>query len=134
LTTFETQVITPEGEVFKGEVEMVSTRTTVGEIGVKANHVPIMARLEPTTLRLHMEGGEVEKWAQGEGWLQVFANEALLLVQDAIKPDDLDAADLKEKVADAEQRMSEEDEDSAAYAAAFADKSRAEAFLELAQG
>lgn len=130
----QTEVITPEGPVFKGEVEMVSTRTAVGEIGIKANHVPVMARLVPATLRLHMPGGEVERWAQGEGWLQVFANEALVLVQDAIKPEDLDSSDLQEKLRDAEERMSREDEGSHAYAVAEADKARAEAFLELASG
>ena len=51
------RVLTPEGEVFDGEVEQLSTRTAVGELGVLANHVPVLARLRPTELRLHMPGG-----------------------------------------------------------------------------
>ncbi len=84
--TLHAQVMTPEGEVFDGEVEQLSTRTKVGEIGMLANHVPVLARLQPTELRLHMPDGEIRRWAQAEGWLQVFANRATVLVGEAIPP------------------------------------------------
>ena len=127
------QVLTPEGEVFEGEVEQVSTRTAVGEIGILANHVPILAALEPTELRLHT-GSEVERYAQAHGWLQVFANHALLLVEEAVPPDELDTGRLQEQVKDAEQRLSEAEEGSAAYDRAERDRQRAEAFIAVAEG
>jgi F-type H+-transporting ATPase subunit epsilon len=127
------EVLTPEGQVFEGEVVQVSTRTTVGEIGVLANHVPILAALEPTELRLHISDSEIERYAQAHGWLQVFANNALLLVEEAIAPDQLDAGRLREQLADAEQRLSGA-EGSAAHERAQKDKQRAEAFLALAEG
>jgi F-type H+-transporting ATPase subunit epsilon len=130
--TLHAQVLTPEGEVFDGDVEQLSTRTKVGEIGILANHVPLLARLEPTELRLHMEGGETQSWAQAEGWLQVFANRAMVLVTEAIPPDQLDTSELESRIKDAEQRLGEAEEDSAAYAQAERDKRRAEAFLEVA--
>ena len=46
-TPFPVEVLTPEGQVFEGEVEMLSTRTEVGEIGVLANHTPLLAMLQP---------------------------------------------------------------------------------------
>ncbi len=128
------EVLTPEGEVFKGEVAQVSTRTTVGEIGILANHVPILAALEPTELRLHVSESEVERYAQAHGWLQVFANHAELLVEEAIPPDQLDSGRLRDQLKDAEQRLSEADDDSAAHDRAEKDRARAEAFLELAEG
>src|SRR3954464_1017134 len=82
----EVRLLTPEGEVFTGEVEQLSTRTSVGEIGILANHVPVLARLLPTELRLHMPDGEVRRWAQAEGWLQVFANRATGWSTKAIPP------------------------------------------------
>ena len=131
----EAQVLTPEGPVFEGELFQLSTRTAVGEVGIRARHAPLVARLVPCELRLHSdEGGDPERYAQGEGWLEVFANRALALVQEAIPPDQLDAADLKEKLADADQRLSEAKEDSAAYDIAARDKVRAETFLSLAGG
>lgn len=130
--TLHAQVLTPEGEIFDGDVEQLSTRTKVGEIGILANHVPLLARLEPTELRLHMEGGDTQTWAQAEGWLQVFANRAMVLVTEAIPPDQLDTSELESRIKDAEQRLGEAEEDSAAHAQAERDKRRAEAFLEVA--
>jgi F-type H+-transporting ATPase subunit epsilon len=130
--TLRAKVLTPEGEVFDGDVEQLSTRTMVGEIGVLANHVPVLARLMPTELRLHMPGGEVERWAQAEGWLQVFANNATVLVGEAIRPDELDEASLRSRVEDAEKRLQESEEGSGAHRQAEKDKDRAEAFLEVA--
>src|SRR6266508_3373610 len=109
------RVLTPEGEVFEGEVHQLSTRTAVGEIGILANHVPVLARLRPTELRLHMPGGEVRRWAQAEGWLQVFANHATVLVGEAVPPDSLDTSELRSRIEDAEGRLADAEEDSGAY-------------------
>jgi F-type H+-transporting ATPase subunit epsilon len=129
----DVRLLTPEGEVFTGEVEQVSTRTSVGEIGILANHVPVLARLEPTELRLHMPDGEVRRWAQAEGWLQVFANRATVLVTEAIPPDQLDTGDLRNRIEDADARLADSEEGSGAYTQAEKDKARAEAFLEVAE-
>ncbi len=87
----DVEVLTPEGEVFEGEVQQVSTRTEVGEIGILANHVPLLAALAPTELRLHVSDSETRRYAQAHGWLQMFGNRARLLVEEAIDPEDLDA-------------------------------------------
>jgi F-type H+-transporting ATPase subunit epsilon len=126
------RVMTPEGEVFTGEVQQLSTRTAVGEIGILANHVPVLARLRPTELRLHMPDGEVRRWAQAEGWLQVFANRATVLVGEAIPPENLDQGELRNRIEDAEGRMRDAEEGSGAYDQAERDKERAEAFLKVA--
>ena len=88
--SFRVEVLTPEGQVFADDVEMVSTRTTIGSIGVLANHSPLMAILEPTELRLYRSETEIVRFAQGEGYLQVVDNSALVLVEEAIAPEDLD--------------------------------------------
>jgi len=128
----DVRVLTPEGEVFPGDVPQLSTRTAVGEIGVLANHTPMLARLRPTELRLHMPDGEVRRWAQAEGWLQVFANRATVLVGEAIPPANLDRSELQSRVEDADARLRESDEGSGAHKQAQKDKDRAEAFLEVA--
>jgi F-type H+-transporting ATPase subunit epsilon len=130
----DVEVLTPEGEVFEGEARMVSTRTEVGEIGILANHAPVLAALRPTELRLKISDSETKRYAQAHGWLQVFGNRARLLVEEAIAPEDLDAGVLKEQLGDAEQRLKESDEESAEFARAQKDRDRAEAFLAIAQG
>ena len=126
------RVLTPEGELFTGEVEQLSTRTAVGEIGILANHVPVLARLRPTELRLHMPDGQVQRWAQAEGWLQVFANHATVLVGEAVPPDSLDTGELRSRIEDADARLRESEEGSGAHTQAQKDKERAEAFLAVA--
>ena len=130
----DVEVLTPEGEVFSGEVRQVSTRTAVGELGILANHTPLLAALRPAELRLHISDSETKRYAQAHGWLQVFGNHAKLLVEEAIAPEDLDAATLKEQLADAEQRLKESEDGSGARARAEKDRDRAEAFLAIAEG
>jgi F-type H+-transporting ATPase subunit epsilon len=133
-TKFEVEVLTPEGEVFNGEVSQVSTRTAVGEIGVLANHAPLLAALKPAELRLYTSDSEPRRYAQAHGWLQVFGNHARLLLEEAIAPEDLDAATLKEQLADAEQRLADAEHGSAEQRRAQKDRDRAEAFLAIAGG
>jgi F-type H+-transporting ATPase subunit epsilon len=130
----DVEVLTPEGEVFNGEVRQVSTRTAVGELGILANHAPLLAALKPTELRLHVSDSETKRYAQAHGWLQVFGNEAKLLVEEALAPEQLDVAKLKEQLADAEQRLSEAEDGSGEHARAEKDRDRAEAFLAIAEG
>jgi F-type H+-transporting ATPase subunit epsilon len=131
----DVEVLTPEGEVFNGEVRQVSTRTAVGELGILANHAPLLAALAPTELRLiRGDGEETVRYAQAHGWLQVFGNHAKLLVEEALDPEQLDAGTLKEQLADAEQRLAESEDGSGAYARAEKDRDRAEAFLAIAEG
>jgi F-type H+-transporting ATPase subunit epsilon len=127
------QVLTPEGEVFDGELTQLSAKTQVGEIGVLAQHVPVLARLVPSELRLHVSESEVERYATAEGWLQVFANRAMVLVSEAVPPDRLDAAELRDRLSEAEQRLADADEGSAAREQAVREKARAEAFLAIAE-
>src|SRR5947199_1064480 len=100
---FTAEVLTPEGEIFNDEVEMVSTRTTVGSIGVLAHHQPLLGLLDPTELRLYRSDSDIERFAQGEGYIQVADNRALVLVEEAIRPEDLDVADLRERLTKAER-------------------------------
>ncbi len=130
----DVEVLTPEGEVFEGEVRQVSTRTEVGEIGILANHAPLLAALRPTVLRLHVSDSETKRYAQSHGWLQIYGNRARLLVEEAHEVDELDLGTLKEQLSDAEQRLGESEEGSAEWARAKKDQERAEAFLKIAQG
>jgi F-type H+-transporting ATPase subunit epsilon len=132
--TFEVEVLTPEGEVFDGEVRQVSTRTAVGEVGILANHAPLLAALKPAELRLHISDSETKRYAQAHGWLQVFGNRARLLVEEAIPPEELDTATLKGQLSDAERRLTEAESGSGAASRAAKDRDRAEAFLAIAEG
>ena len=131
---FPVEVLTPEGEVFNDEVEMLSTRTTVGSIGILANHQPILAMLDPTELRLYKSESDVVRFAQGEGYLQVVNNRALVLVEDATPPDRLDTADLQDRLRRAQDAYDRAEDDSEEKRTAARDRRRYEAWLEVAEG
>jgi F-type H+-transporting ATPase subunit epsilon len=131
-TPFKVEVLTPEGEVFNDEVEMVSTRTTVGSIGVLAHHQPLLGILDPTELRLYRSESDVERFAQGEGYIQVGPEGVLVLVEEALAPDQLDTADLQERVRKAEQSAEQAEEGSEEQRRCLRDKRRWEAFLKIA--
>jgi len=133
-TTFQVEVLTPEGEVFNDEVEMLSTRTSVGSIGVLAHHTPLLAMLDPTELRLYKSESDIVRFAQGEGYLQVGDNHALVLVEEAHDPSELDTAQLQDRLSRAENALRDAEEGSEAERAAQRDKRRWEAFLRIAQG
>ena len=130
---FPVEVLTPEGQVFDEEVEMVSTRTAVGSIGVLANHAPLMAILDPAELRLFRSDSDVVRFAQGEGYLQVVDNSALVLVQEAIPPEDLDRSDVEARLDDARQAAEGAEEGSEELRQAERRVRRYEAFIEVAQ-
>jgi F-type H+-transporting ATPase subunit epsilon len=133
-TPFPVEVLTPEGEVFNDEVEMLSTRTTVGSIGILANHQPLLAMLDPTELRLYKSDSDVVRFAQGEGYLQMVNNRALVLVEDATPPDRLDTADLQDRLRRAEDAYDRAQDDSEEKRTAARDRRRYEAWLEVAEG
>jgi F-type H+-transporting ATPase subunit epsilon len=135
--SFRVEVLTPEGEVFHDDVEMVSTRTTVGSIGILARHQPLLGMLDPTELRLYKTYGDessATRFAQGEGYVQVTPEHVLILVEDAVDPGSLDTSDLQDKLSRAERELSEAEDGSEAERKALRDKRRAEAFLRIAQG
>ena len=133
-TKFKAEVLTPEGQVFDDEVEMVSTRTGVGSIGILANHAPLMAILEPTELRLYKSESDVVRFAQGEGYLQVVDNSALVLVEEAMDPDSLDRSDLETRLREARESLDQSEEGSQERVHAERNIRRWEAFLEIAGG
>ena len=131
--SFKVEVLTPEGQVFDDEVEMVSTRTTTGSIGVLANHAPLMGILEPTELRLYKSESDVVRYAQGEGYLQVADNRALVLVEDAIAPEDLDRSDLETRAKEARESAERAEEGTEEKARCERTAKRYEAFLEVSE-
>ena len=132
-TPFKVEILTPEGEVFNDEVEMVSTKTTVGSIGLLANHQPLLAMLDPTELRLYKSESDVIRYAQGEGFLQIAGEHALVLVDEVFDVDDLDVSDLRDRLRQAEDELANAEEGSEEARAAARDKRRYEAFAKLAE-
>ena len=131
-TPFRVEVLTPEGEVFNDEVEMLSTFTTVGSIGVLANHQPLLTMLDPTELRLYRSESDVLRFAQGEGFLQMSGTHALVLVDEAVPVDELDSGTIQERLREAEERVERAEEGTEERRQAERERRRYAAFSKLA--
>jgi F-type H+-transporting ATPase subunit epsilon len=131
-TKFPVEVLTPEGKVFDEEVEMISTRTSVGSIGILANHAPLMAILDPTELKLYKSESDIVSFAQGEGYLQVVENSALVLVEEAVEPDSIDTSDVESRLEEARNGLEDAEEGSEERARYERNVKRFETFLDIA--
>ena len=66
--------------------------TSDGELGILAHHSPIIAAVQPGTLRYQAPGGDVQLAAVSPGMVKVENNEVLVLVDSAERPEEIDAA------------------------------------------
>jgi F-type H+-transporting ATPase subunit epsilon len=131
--TFKVEVLTPEGHVFEDEVEQVSTRTETGSIGILARHQPLLGLLAPTELRLYKSESDVTRFAQGEGYVQVAADgSVLLLVEEALRPEELDASDLQDRARRAAESAGSAEDGSEEQRRCLRDQRRWETFAAIA--
>ena len=87
--TFELSVVTPEGAVFDGEASMIVVPGAAGEIGVLPRHAPLVAMLKAGETRIRSEG----QWtalATGPGYFKVQRDRVIVLVDDAVRAEDID--------------------------------------------
>ncbi len=80
--TFQVDIVTPEAVVWSGEAELLTARTTEGDIGVLANHQPTMAALATGAVTIH-HGGTVTAAGIHGGFLQIYKNQVTLLTDSA---------------------------------------------------
>ncbi|ADQ46148.1 ATP synthase F1, epsilon subunit [Caldicellulosiruptor kronotskyensis 2002] len=89
MAEFELEVLQPERVFFKDKVEMIVLRTIDGEIGIMANHQPIVVPIGIGKLRIKKDG----KWREAAiagGLLEVKNNKATIL-SDAVEwPEEID--------------------------------------------
>ena len=103
---FDVALVTPEGDAFRGEAEMLIVPGAAGEIGVLARHAPLVATLKAGSTRVHLGGGaEVLEFATGPGFFQVQLDRAIALVDDAVDVKQVDDARAREQLESAKAEL-----------------------------
>jgi len=102
---FDVAVVTPEGDAFRGEAEMLIVPGAAGEIGVLARHAPLVATLKAGSTRVHLGGTEVLEFATGPGFFQVQLDRAIALVDDAVDVKQVDDARAREQLESAKAEL-----------------------------
>jgi len=107
MKTIKVSVVTPDGPVYDSEVEMVSTKAKSGELGILPGHIPLVAPLEISAVRLK-KGGKTEYIAVSGGFLEVRPDQVTILAQSAEFSTDIDVERALRAKERAEQRMREQ--------------------------
>ena len=98
--TFDLSVVTPEGAAYEGEAEMLIVPGDAGEIGVLARHAPLVAMLRAGEIRVKA-GGEWQTFAAGPGYFKVQQDPALVLVDDAVRAEEIDVSQARQEADEA---------------------------------
>jgi F-type H+-transporting ATPase subunit epsilon len=98
--TFSLSVVTPEGSVYEGEAERIVVPGAAGEIGVLARHAPLVAMLRAGEIRIRAEN-EWQTFAAGPGYFKVQRDRAIVLVDDAVRAEDIDVEQARREVEEA---------------------------------
>ena len=118
-STVPFKLITPEQVAFEGEAELVIAVTTEGEEGILPKHAPFLAALKPGVLRANVvrDGAAARlEMATGEGFMQALPDRITVLVDRALRFEDVDVAKTREELAAAEERQKAESGDPQALA------------------
>jgi F-type H+-transporting ATPase subunit epsilon len=106
VATFEVSLVTPDGPVYEGEIEMLIVPGADGEIGVLARHAPLIAMLNAGSTRVHVKREtEVLEFATGPGFFKVEQDRALALVDDAVDARQIDDARAREQLEEANAEL-----------------------------
>ncbi|MFC7391853.1 F0F1 ATP synthase subunit epsilon [Scopulibacillus cellulosilyticus] len=131
MNTIQTDIVTPDGKVFEGEVHMVSARATTGELGVLPNHMPLVAPLEISTVRLKSYGETVYVAVSG-GFIEVRPDHVTILAEAAELRKDIDVERAKKAKENAESELSRLEKGTKEYEEVLLSLKRAENRLNTA--
>ena len=81
--SFQVDVVSPEATVWSGEATFLIARTPDGELGVLADHEPVMAALETGAVVVDAAGGGRVTIGVHGGFLQILDNQVTLLTDRA---------------------------------------------------
>ena len=98
--TFSLSVVTPEGPAYEGEAERLVVPGSAGEIGVLARHAPLVSMLQAGEIRIRTNG-EWQSFAAGAGYFKVQRDRALVLVDDAVRAEEIDVEQAQREVEEA---------------------------------
>ena len=109
--TVHCDIVSAEGEIFSGLVEMVIAHGSLGDLGIALGHAPLITELKPGPIRLIKQGGDAEVFYISGGYLEVQPNMVMVLADTVQRAADLDEASAQEAVKAAEKALNEKGAD-----------------------
>ena len=132
MSLIQCNIVSPEGELFSEEIEMLTADGGDGEIAITPRHAPLLTNLKPGPVKLVLEGGVVEVFFASGGFLEVQPGVITLLTDVAERADDIDAAEA-ERAKELAERELEDQKSEMDYSLATAHLAEAAARLKALQ-
>lgn len=129
----EFKLLTPDQEVFSGEVDLVGGRTEQGSFSILPRHIPAVMELEPATLKLEGSEGPRRFVVHGGILFKERDDSVRILTREAKEYDQVDPAGLRDRLAELKDRLEElnSEEDSGEYEKTRSELDRVELSLSL---
>ncbi|HIA42732.1 MAG TPA: F0F1 ATP synthase subunit epsilon [Gammaproteobacteria bacterium] len=108
MSLIQCNIVSPEGELFSGEIEMLTADGGDGEIAITPRHAPLLTNLKPGPVKLVLEGGAEEVFFASGGFLEVQPGVITLLTDVAERADDIDAAEAERAMELAERELKDQ--------------------------
>lgn len=110
MKTTVVNIVTPDGPVYDSEVSMVIVKTVTGEMGILHGHIPTVAPLAVSAVRLKKDNS-TDIVAVSGGFVEVRPDKVTILTPSAEIAENIDVARAKEAVKRAEQRLQSKQDD-----------------------
>ena len=114
--TMKLQIISPDRIFYEGDVEMVETTTTEGDMGIYPEHIPLTAIVSPGVLTIHEPEG-VKEAALHDGFIEIQKRKVVILAESCEWPEEIDVNRAEEAKTRAERRLKGPDEETNALRA-----------------
>ena len=105
MSVISCSIVSPEGELFSGDIEMLIADGGAGEVAITPRHAPLLTSLKPGPLRLTMEGVTEEVFYASGGFLEVQRDVVTILADTALRAADVDEAAAEESRKAAEDAL-----------------------------
>jgi F-type H+-transporting ATPase subunit epsilon len=103
-------LVSPERELFNGEVDHVVVPGSEGEFGVSPNHAPVMSVIKPGALKVFDEG-QVRRIFVNGGFADVTPEGLSVLAEEAVDLADIDPAALEQDLKNAQDDLRDANSD-----------------------
>lgn len=85
-------IVSSEGQIFSGLVEMVSVSGTLGDLGILRGHTPLLSSIKPGEVRISLPGNKKEIFYISGGMLEVQPTLITILADNVIRAEGIDEA------------------------------------------
>lgn len=110
MKTLTVSVVTPDGPVLEEDFEMVSCKSEGGELGILPGHIPLVAPLSISAVRLKSDN-DTKRLSVNGGFMEVRPDKVTILAQTAEKPSDINVKRAEEAKARAQRRLQSKQDD-----------------------